>query len=106
MTQPTTIKLLGNRVLLLPLPAESQSPSGIVFPARYSNPRVSQQYRVVDTGPGRRLKDGSILPTEVQRGEYVLIETGFEHVTFDNGVKLVDASQIIAKWGSDANSNI
>ena len=99
MNQPNTLRLCGNRVLLLPLPADHKSPGGILFPARYSNPVVVNQYRVVDTGPGRRLRDGTMRAPEVSRGEYVLVETGMEHITFDNGVKLVEAEHIIAKWG-------
>jgi co-chaperonin GroES (HSP10) len=103
MQQPKTLRLLKNLVLLLPLPADDKSLGGILFPARYSNPNIAQQFRVIETGPGRRLRDGSVLPSEVSRGDYVLLEGGFEHVTFDNGVKLVDASQIIAKWSLSEN---
>jgi co-chaperonin GroES (HSP10) len=103
MNQPTKLRILGNLVLLIPLPADDKSPGGILFPARYTNPQVSAQYRVVDTGPGRRLRDGTVLPPEVQRGEYCLILNNSEHITFDNGAKLVDVEQVIAKWGEPEN---
>lgn len=90
------MKLLGNRVHLEPLPPQALSPGGILLVQSYQDDQM--RYRVLAVGPGRKLKDGSILPPEVQPGDHVLAPLYFDHVLMPDGTRVCDLTQLIAKW--------
>lgn len=58
------------------------------------------QWWVIAVGPGRRLRDGTIVPPEVRRGDRCLCNPdglGVRH-KFGNGNILVDAGIIEMLW--------
>jgi len=66
----TTIKPLGDRVLLKPKIREEVTKSGIVLPdAAKEKP---QEGTVVAVGPGKVLEDGRRVPMDVAAGQVVL----------------------------------
>lgn len=92
------MRILGNRILIAPLPAPTTSANGLHLPVNYNDPRSAQQYRVEAVGPGRRLKTGVTIPPEVMVGDYVLAPLHHDHITLDDGRKIVDASEILMRW--------
>jgi len=66
------IQPLGNRVLLQRLEEKEQAIGGIILPD--SAKKKQEQAKVIAVGPGKKLKDGSLLPLEVSPGDIVLIE--------------------------------
>lgn len=93
------LRLLGNRLLLEPLPKPAKSAGGIDLLEAYNDDRM--QWLVVAAGPGLKLKDGAILPPEIAAGDKVLTPLYFDHTTLDGGRKIVDAAQVIAILGID-----
>jgi chaperonin GroES len=93
------MRILGNRVLLKPLePAERVGSIFIPERFRHHDPRLVAQYRVLAVGPGRLLKNGTLVPVEVKPGDVVLTNLYSDHQTLPDGTKLVDAGQIEAHW--------
>lgn len=90
------IRLLGNRVHVRRMKSALKSDGGIHLTERYQDDRA--QYLVLGTGPGRKLKNGTILPMEVKAGDYVLIPWMQDSVTLSDETIVVNASQIWAKW--------
>lgn len=93
---PQIMKLLGNRVLLEPLPLKVFSPGGILFTQIWQDDE--KQYRVLAVGPGRKLKNGTVVPPEVKPGDYVLAELYGEHIKLPDGRRIIDAKDILAVW--------
>lgn len=92
------MRLLGNTALLAPLPPPIRTSSGLYVSARHMDDRM--QWWVIAVGPGRRLRDGTIVPPEVRRGDRCLCNPdglGVRH-KFKNGSILVDASIIEMVW--------
>lgn len=93
------LKLFGNTVLLQPLPKPKQSPAGVFYVERYRDDLT--QYRVLATGPGRKLKSGVTLLPEVRPGDKVLFNVdagiGVKH-RFPNHCVIVDADEILMRW--------
>ncbi len=66
----TSLKPLGDRIVIRQLEAEGKTRSGLVVPdAAKEKP---QQGKVVAVGPGRLLEEGGTKPVEVKAGERIL----------------------------------
>lgn len=91
------MKLQGNRALIKPLPQGLESVGALLILPPTQNQMF---YTVLAVGPGRKLKDGSLLPPEIKPGDRILIHS-FQHdqFTFEDGRKIVDASAVLAVVG-------
>lgn len=69
---PIDVQALGDRVILAPVEAGSETEAGVIVPdtAQRGTPRGM----VVSAGPGRLLKDGTRQPMEIRVGDIVLYE--------------------------------
>lgn len=92
----TSMKILGNRVLLEPLPKPTVSEGGIHFVMRYQDDKM--QWRVAAVGTGTKI------PAEIQVGCSVLSPLYFDHFTLEDGTgrKIVGIDQLIAVWGQQS----
>lgn len=71
-TKKTTMRPLGNRVLLRRLAAEETLKGGIILP---DNAKKKQEHaEVVAIGTGKKDKNGQLTPLPVNIGDIVLIE--------------------------------
>jgi chaperonin GroES len=66
----TSLKPLGDRVVVKPKPKDEKTRSGIVLPDTASE--RPQEGAVLSVGPGRRLDNGQRVHLEVQQGDTVL----------------------------------
>jgi chaperonin GroES len=66
----TTLKPLGDRVVVKPKPKEEQTKSGIVLPDTATE--KPQQGTVLSAGPGRLLDTGKRVEMDVKPGDEVL----------------------------------
>ena len=66
----TTIKPLEDRVLVLPLEAETTTASGLVIPDTAKE--KPQEGKVVAVGPGRVDDSGKRVPVDVAEGDVVI----------------------------------
>ncbi|MDP4007221.1 MAG: co-chaperone GroES [bacterium] len=66
-----TIKPLSDHVLIEPLKEEQKTKTGILLPETAEQEK-SEQGTVVAVGPGKKGKDGKIIPLEVKVGDLVL----------------------------------
>lgn len=57
-----------------------------------------KQYRVLAVGPGRKLKNGTIVPLEVKPGDCILAELYTDHAKLPDGTRIIDAKDILAVW--------
>ena len=94
---PANVRLLGNRVLLQQLPAETRSPGGIHLLPQPANGDRSQ-WRVVRVGPGRKTKCGLLVPPEVSPGDKVLCMMHCDFIHLDNSMRVIDAKWLEMKW--------
>jgi chaperonin GroES len=69
-TVNTTLRPLGDRVVVRPTEQEEVTASGIVLPDTAKE--KPQRGEVIAVGPGRIADDGSRLPMDVKDGEQVL----------------------------------
>ena len=65
-----TLKPLGDRVVIKPLPREEMTKSGIYLPDTAKE--KPQEGTVVAVGPGRMTDDGKVLPMSVKVDDRVL----------------------------------
>ena len=65
-----TIRPLGDKVLVERLEAESKTAGGIVLPDTAKE--KPQKGKVISTGKGKALEDGSIKAMQVKKGDMVL----------------------------------
>lgn len=94
-----TLKLLGNSVLLGPIPQEQQSPGGVHYAPNFQDDR--KRYRVVAVGPGRRTKRGVLVPPECAPGDNCIVEmdlAGSRPIEDGTGRVVVDAGSILITW--------
>ena len=64
------LKLMGDRILVKRLAEEEKTASGIIIPdAAKERPQMGL---VVETGPGKTLKNGKVLRLEVKKGDQVI----------------------------------
>jgi chaperonin GroES len=98
------IRPLGNHVLIGPIPPSeiiAQPPQNrIIVPDSCEDPRKHKQFRVLAVGPGKLLKNGQRLAPEVAVGDYVMFSGDFDHKELEDGRKLVNADQLLAKWSA------
>lgn len=95
--------VLGNNVLLEPLPQQTKSAGGLLLASKYQDDQM--RYRVLLVGPGRWVrkkgKPAVHIPIDVEPGDCVLAppihgnKLAFENVL---GWLIVEADEIIAKW--------
>ena len=93
----STIKPLANHVLIVQIRAAERR---VVVPEKFNDPRRSKQYYVLAVGPGRLLKNGQRLAPEVDVRDFVMFSGDFDHKELEDGRKLVNADQLIAKWSA------
>lgn len=86
------LTLLGNRVLCEPLPQSTISAGGIYLAGKYQDDE--KRYRVVATGPGKRLKNGEYARVECKPGDVVLVSPYLSHHVLEDGKRIFDASQV------------
>lgn len=81
-TPKTSLRPLGNRVLLRRLAAEETLKGGIILP---DNAKKKQEHaEVIAIGTGKKDKNNHIIPIPVQVGDIVLIEKySGQEVTLD-----------------------
>lgn len=90
------MKLLGNRVLVEPLPQTTVSAGGIIYSPNHRDDQ--KQFTVLAVGPGRISRKGILIAPEVVPGDKVIAELFTDHLIMPNGSRVIDASSIIAKW--------
>ena len=66
-----TIKPLSDHILIEPLKEEQKTKTGILLPETVEQER-SEQGTVVAVGPGKKGKDGKLIPLEVKAGDLIL----------------------------------
>lgn len=91
---PPTVKLLGNRVLVAPLPQATKSAGGIHLAQRYQDDQM--QFRVLAVGPGKANKKGVLVPPEVKPGDQIVAGLYHTHTILEDGRRVIDASEILA----------
>jgi len=92
----TTIKPLEDRVLVLPLEAETTTASGLVIPDTAKE--KPQEGRVIAAGPGRVDDKGVRVPMDVSEGDVVIFSKyGGTEVKYDGeDYLLLNARDILA----------
>lgn len=68
----TSLRPLGNRVLLRRLAAEEKLKGGIILPDAAK--KKQEQAEVIAVGQGKKDKNGHLVPVTVKPGDIVLIE--------------------------------
>lgn len=86
------MKILGNRVLLEPLPKPTRSAGGIHFAMPWQDDKM--QWRIAALGNGKKV------PPEIEVGNFVLTPLYFNHFTLEDGTgrKIVGVEQLLAVW--------
>lgn len=89
------IKPLSKCLLISPLPKVTVTTGGILLVDRYRDDRM--QWRVEAVGSGC---------ADIAVGDFALVDvTTHDHLTLDDGRKVIRDYQVIATWGSnDENS--
>lgn len=92
----TTLKPLGNRVLVQRLEAEETMKGGIILPD--SAKKKQETAKVVAIGSGKKLEDGKTLPIPVKVGDVILMDkySGQEVTLDDEEYMILKADDIIA----------
>jgi chaperonin GroES len=92
----TTLKPLGNRVLVQRLEAEETVKGGIILPD--SAKKKQETAKVIAIGSGKKLEDGKTLPMPVNVGDVILMDKySGQEVTVDNEEYMIlKADDIIA----------
>jgi chaperonin GroES len=98
-TVNTTIRPLGDRVVVRPTEQEEVTASGIVLPDTAKE--KPQRGEVIAVGPGRIADDGSRLPMDVKDGEQVLFAkyAGTEVKVGDEEYLIISEKDILAIVG-------
>lgn len=91
-----TLKPLGDRVLVQPLPAEQKLKGGIILPNTAK--KKQEQATVIAIGEGKKDKKGNLLPMPVKVGDVILMEkySGQEVSLNDEEHTILRADDIIA----------
>ncbi len=92
----TTLRPLGNRVLMRRLDAEETLKGGLILPDNAK--KKQEQAEVVAIGTGKKDKDGHIIPITVKVGDIVLMDkySGQEVTINDEEYVIVRADDLIA----------
>jgi chaperonin GroES len=98
-TVNTTLRPLGDRVVVRPVEQEEVTASGIVLPDTAKE--KPQRGEVIAVGPGRLADDGSRLPMDVKDGEQVLFAkyAGTEVKVGDDEFLIISEKDILAIVG-------
>ena len=70
--QSTTLKPLGNRVLVRRLEAEESTKGGIILPDTAK--KKQEMVEVIAVGPGKKTPEGKEIVPPVKTGETILID--------------------------------
>lgn len=92
----TTLKPLGNRVLVQRLEPQETMKGGIILPD--SAKKKQETAKVVAIGSGKRLDDGKTVPVPVKVGDVILMDkySGQEVNIDDEEYMILKADDIIA----------
>ena len=92
----TSLKPLGDRLVVKPTPREEMTKSGIVLPDTAKE--RPQEGTILAVGPGRTLDDGSREPMEVNEGQKVLFQkyAGTEFKLDDDELLILSVKDILA----------
>jgi len=92
----TTLKPLGNRVLVQRLEAAETMKGGIILPD--SAKKKQESARVIAIGSGKKLDDGKTVPMPVKVGDIILMDkySGQEVTVDDEEYMILKADDIIA----------
>lgn len=95
------MKVLGNNVLIQPLPKQLVSPGGIHTLERYY--ADEKQWIVRAVGPGRVVrkkgKPDVLIAIELQPGDRVITNMyGGNKLVLPDGCVIIEADELIAKW--------
>lgn len=92
----TSLRPLGNRILVRRLAAEETLKGGIILPE--SAKKKQEQAEVIAIGTGKKDKNGQLIPIPVKVGDIVLIEkySGQEVTLNDEEFMIVRADDLIA----------
>jgi len=92
----TKLQPLGNRVVLRRLEAEETAKGGIILPDTAKKKQETAE--VVAIGPGKKDKEGKLVPPCVQKGQTVLVDkyAGQEVSLNDEELFVVRSDDIIA----------
>lgn len=95
-TKKTTLKPIGNRVLVQRLEAEETMKGGIILPD--SAKKKQETAKVIAIGSGKKLDDGKVLPVPVNVGDIILMDkySGQEVTVDDEEFMILKADDIIA----------
>lgn len=85
------IKPLSDHVLIEPIKQEEKTKTGILLPKTAEKERP-EQGKVIAVGPGKRTRDGKVIPISVKPGQKVLF-TKYA----PNEIKINDKEYLIAK---------
>jgi chaperonin GroES len=98
-TVNTTLRPLGDRVVVRPVEQEEVTASGIVLPDTAKE--KPQRGEVIAVGPGRLADDGNRLPMDVKDGEQVLFAkyAGTEVKVGDDEFLIISEKDILAIVG-------
>jgi chaperonin GroES len=92
----TSLKPLGDRLVVQPTPREEMTKSGIVIPDTAKE--RPQEGTILSVGPGRTLDDGSREPMEVQPGQKILFQkyAGTEFKLDDEELLILSQKDVLA----------
>ena len=96
----TRLRPLGDRVVILPMPREEMTKSGIVIPDTVKE--KPQEGSILAVGPGRVLDDGKRESMDVKKGDKVLYAkyAGTEFRIDEEDLLIVNQKDILAVVGS------
>ena len=94
--EKVTLRPLGNRVLVQRQEPEQTLKGGIILPD--SAQKKQETAVVVSVGPGKKDKDGTLIPMPVKEGDIVLMDkySGQEVTLNDEELMIVRSDDIIA----------
>lgn len=94
--KPTTLRPLGNRVLVRRIDSQEPLKGGIILPDTAK--KKQEQAEVVAIGTGKKDKNGHLIPVPVQSGDIILMEkySGQEIKLNDEEFVIIKADDIIA----------
>ena len=92
----TSLKPLGDRLVVQPTPREEMTKSGIVLPDTAKE--RPQEGTILSVGPGRTLDDGSREAMEVQAGQKILFQkyAGTEFKIEDEELLILSQKDVLA----------
>jgi chaperonin GroES len=92
----TSLKPLGDRLVVQPTPREEMTKSGIVLPDTAKE--RPQEGTILSVGPGRTLDDGSREAMEVQPGQKILFQkyAGTEFKLDDEELLILSQKDVLA----------